>query len=1479
MFKEKFNTLAVAIEDFALKEKTQPTFEKTVDQIIYFRTLVDEYYYILINLNNVKSALDETQSVLSQEIDEKIVELNTLFEPYKKEFIVKSYIKEIESFDEKNTFFEKLFKFEKMLVEKPIRKIEIEILQDILVYVNEFVKVSEQYYFFANNPYQIDDDLGVIIPTKYTYTKPDDLVSGVYNYIYGLYNTYKSVNEVELLQLTNLENGILEKIYQFGEDLRQAKKNKFYASFDTLSVEYYNKVNSIILPLKTQLDDIISSGVYRFYQITKKFNDYENDYNTFIDEYINHPLYKEYMENIEFDNKLDQLQEFVNLMEDGKINGDKEYILTDINLKALVEEIILITRKSKKTIYYTQKYHETGIPTKMVYEFYETEQFLNDIKRYYYELMTENIYRHSRLSLDDLGDGSVTEYRNIYKSTLSKYEQFLNQDNTFMNDFEVQEYIIKLENLQNSLKVAAMNFFDGAMKTSPLTFTDTIEKLYKSLLDKLVYDLEVVKTKNKIETIKLNVDQNREDALNKLRDISGHIEKLNEVMYLSRKYIFLDMFDFISNNIYLPYNSFYNEIKEAFNREEYIKVISMYDNFYKTSIFDFNMLFSLEKLADSTKKMFEKVELASNLYIDEQISEKPVTNKIEVTGFIEDMFDDETYKVVRNELFGQLDIYYEFVISVRPNEKPFLINEKNLKKVYFDNQLMKLNYIRLYHKVISVRNEYNVIKPEATKYKWFIDESKQLEKFDYKERLETLILNQNRILSEITKMITEYGSDNNFNTVDVTSEAIINVETYNKMFTTDIEFYVKTISKIKGLLQHEKLKAEYTIQYENHKIQWTEMINNNEIPEPEKVSYNEMDVFKGNIPFMVELEAKKETVNVGGDDEQAATFTWDFGNGVIKKGDKVSYTFFEEGNHTVRCDMTFASGEVSTRFIEFKVEGTTNSQIVKSNIVKYSPMQQISGTTIITYFDEKTQTQISMPINVTGDIATMIGDGSLTFEESDAELQLSKNGLVILGFDGVEFAGEPFDNATIFSEDFEMPEEAEFLFDFRVTSPIMNRSVINISDSIYIDYIAKVPKDTIESVYEIDDASRFQRINDDDVAIMTGDILIMKNKMNRYAVVKINGMREILTEENGKYYFEIDFEVYVNVSLNNYERTIFKPLETSLVVPTLVFKTNVRELFSSLVYRLEEIDRLKDELTKTKDTERILTINNQIDQYQNENAKYYLFEEYNKLKAKVISLESIQSKLWIDCIIDDTIECVDELALKNNTLEQQLQTTKTFKEYMNSIHVYDFRKNIVDLTLLVELYQDQLLGMEILIDTYNFKKYDSCDYFKTKVQQLKYFPASCLTEIENSKLPFNEELKLLVTYLRDYIFKLKLVINFPIMSAGKHILFSQIYTRPELNEQTGEYILQQDHDFYLLNKKLEMMYGWETEKVEMGAMYEDFIGEIVSKQKETFGNGLSDEDLENLGRYIQTVETRVVEEYDDFFMIPFWLDYLDKLNY
>lgn len=1482
MFKEKFNTLVVAIEDFILQGKLTPNFETTADQVKFYRTVVDEYNTLRHNLVLVLNSIDQTNVSLLQEIEKKLGELDANFEKYKDEFIVKSYIKELESFDEKNNFFERIYKFERMLVEQPLKKIDSEILQDILVYVREFAAATEKYYFFTNNPFNIDEDLGIVIPQRLEYDTADKFINGVYNYMYGLYNLYKSENEDALIQLDALEQTLSEKLYGFADDLRNAQKNKYHAIYGTTPEEYFEKVNSIKKPLADKLYEIVESGVYRFYALTKIFKTNETQYTELIEDYVNNDLYVTYVDNKSFVDDLDKLQEFVYLLEDGKVNEDKDYILTDINFKSLVENLISKSKDKKRKIYYTQKYHKTGISTVMTYEFYQTNQFLKDIKIYYYELMTMNLATHSKLTIDEYGDDTINEYRVIYKSTLSKYNQFIAQERDFMNDFEIQKYLNTLESLQKKLKISAMNFFDAAIKTSPATFEEAIENNYRTLLDKLEFDLNYQREKNSIDIIKLNSNADRENALTKLRDIQQHMDKLEHILYLSRKYIFIDMTNFIEETIYTPYKSFYEDIKVSFNKEEYIKLISDYDTFYKESIFDFNMLFSLERLSISTESIFSKIEKMNNTYIDEQISEKQSFKNQTELNFVIDLFDDETYKVVRNELFSQLDIYYEFVLVERPNEKAFLINEKNLKKVYFDNQIMKLNYIRLYHNVIGMRERYNKLKIDVSSYIWFPELKNIIEKFDYKERLETLILNQNRVLSEITKMIVEYTSDNNFNIVDVSSESIVNIESYNNMTLLDINSYIDNIQKVENLLEYEMLKSEFDVLYSTHKNQWSGFIFNNEISKPKKVSYTDQETFVGSVPFSVELEAKEETVDISSDGSvQKCTFEWDFGNGILKSGKETFYTFYEEGLQKVKCTMTYPSGKTVTRFLEFKVDGATNSQSVKTETFKYSPITKIDSTAKITYYDSEEGKQITIPINIDipadKTITDILDEGSIPVSESEAELLAIKQGLVILGYEGTEIAGLPFNNDTIFTEDFEMPEEAEFLFDFKISDPIMGRSSIDISESKFIDYITKAPKSKINSVYEIEDASVFQPITSNILPVLVGDILIIKNKMARYAVVEIVNMREITDTEEQSYYFEIEFKVHVNISLNKYDRMVFKPNETTLNVPTLVFKSDVKEMFAGLIASLERIDELNIELNSTDDMEKQLTIKNEILQLEQENSSYYLFEEYNKLEAKIFGLKEYREILWGECNVSDT-SCLETLKTKNNKFKTQIQNTIGSQLYMNGIHAYDFTKNIVDLTVLNELYEEQLLAMKILLDTYNFKKYDSINHFKMQLHKLKYFPIEDIQELETLGKSYTFKLSMLVEKIRDFIFKIKILLDFPILSEGKHILFSQIFTRPKMNESTGEWFEAKNHDFYLLNKKLEMVFGWESEKVEMGANYIPMIEDVILEQKELFGNGLTNDDLSNLGNYIQVVEQKAIDEYDDFFMIPYWIDYLKNKN-
>jgi len=379
--------------------------------------------------------------------------------------------------------------------------------------------------------------------------------------------------------------------------------------------------------------------------------------------------------------------------------------------------------------------------------------------------------------------------------------------------------------------------------------------------------------------------------------------------------------------------------------------------------------------------------------------------------------------------------------------------------------------------------------------------------------------------------------------------------------------------------------------------------------------------------------------------------------------------------------------------------------------------------------------------------------------------------------------------------------------------------------------------------------------------------------MGRYAVISVDSIKEVIEAEAESFYFEIVFTVNVNISLNQFERKTFKPQSTEIVIPTLIFKTNVKELFNTMITRLESINLLREELKVTTDPESRLTISNKIEDLEQENRKFYLFEEYNKLEAKINSLENMLKQMDVELINYESLSPED---IKHQNLELQniLESTKTFEDYMNTINVYEFRKNVIDLTVLLDLYKEQKAVMGIIIDTYDFKKYD-ITYYKERIQELKYIGIN--VSIDTTK-NYIEQIIIIVEMLRTYLFKIKLIINLPIMTEGKYIIFNSTFERLFKDESSMEYVVGTERDLYLLNKKLELRYGYEIDKVEAGSMYVNLIEETTSLLKSTFGTGLSAEDIINLSNYIQAVEDRVIEEYDDFFMIPFWLDYLTKVN-
>ncbi len=1286
--------------------------------------------------------------------------------------------------------------------------------------------------------------------------------------MYGLYNKHLNIHKAELDSMVFLGKSIEEKIYEFKDALSKAKKNKIETTIETTSQDFYNAVIALQEVFNGYQIQLVELGVYRFTDLTSLFMNVYSESTTFIDVYKTDILFTTYSEELIYDAKIEKLNERIKLLEDGKIKLDTTYIVTDVTLKELVDEIIVLSRTVKKQIVYTQKYHSSGYTKTLKFEFYQTELFLESVKLYYYQLMTENIYRYSNIGIDDFGDSTLDDIRTDFKLKYANYNMVVSKDLEYLNDFEFVEFQKTINALQAKLKSAAVVFYDSAIKTSHPTYVSIIENHYNAFLTKLSQDIEDIKSKRVIDILTVT-DKNKIEAQKKLVFVRDHIVNIENILKISNKYVFFGFTDYVDSTIYVPFKLLFDNLQTLFNKGDFVEVFGVYDTFYSQNLVNFNILYSLEKFGSHVEELFAKIDAADLLYIEEYTSNKISANFADTVTVLNDLFDDETYKVSRNEIFTALDMLYEFVISTRPNEKAFLINEKNLKKLYFDNSFMKINYIRWYHNILDMSNRYDLLdKVKLSQNELFASRKTIIEQFSQKDKLNTMIVTQNKTLSSITKMILEYASDTNYKTVNLSTDIIKNIDAYNYSVMDTFNVYSTAVRDLEKINEVVDIDIRKKLLDTTHKTQWVTIIQDNDIIEPEVVSYNEMDVFTGTVPYTVELKAKMESNVDATGNEIAATYKWYVGGQVID-GKEISHTFYDEGKHSVRCDIFYATGETLSRFLEFDLSGPTNNQIIKMDDTTYTPTNTNTSIPKLTYIDPESGNLFTIPLNITGGIAAALEAGTLSFSPNGV-LLTDKAGLVILGFEGVEFAGNKFNCSTIFTESFEYPDPsvAEFMFDFKIAAPISGLTTIDISNSKFIKFMAKVPN-SITNVYAIKKASLYDDVGTS-MKVYIGDRVIFRNGFGRYAVVEITDIKSDTTTET-TYNYTVKFKFFVNTSLNQFDRDVFSPTETNMTAPTLVFKTRVRELFNALVVRLEQINALRDKLTTDIDTESYESIQSQIVELESQNKSFYLFEELDKIKAKKYSLDQLYIDINDKLNVDYTLPTVELEALIQK-YKYHVEGTKLFADYVSSVNAYEFRKNIVDLGILISIYKDQQTILEIIIDTYNYKIKDT-DYYVERLKEITMFDT---TGYVDKTLSYGGMLVKLVKKLRNLLFKIKLVINFPIMSSGEHIVLSDLFYRLKQDLSTGIWERQVETDFFLLHKKLELKYGYEIQKVEEGLPYKNFISDIVKIEKDLFGKGLSTDDIKNISNYIQTVESKAISEYDDFFMIPFWLDYLEK---
>lgn len=1469
MYKIKFNSLYASVMDFVLDEKIEQVFDSLEKEIRYYHNLVDDYNELLFNLNNIKNALDSNNELMT-DIDESLLTLNTIFEKYKeKSPIIRSYLHELDNFEAKVLFAERLYKYEQMFLSDPLIKVDVDEIQEVVNFAKEYVKNRTSFYYFSNNPFELYDDLGIPVPIRYSFDNPEQFLTSVYNYSYGLFQRHLQENEDTLNDMELLETSIKEKLFEYNVEYDESKRYPINSSIDVTPEEFHTAVMELEAKFKVMADAILEIGITRFTEHMRTFNFIYNKIAIFIDEYKENELFVIFTKNCEFDNKINQLGEFVSLIESGSINADVDYVITDTSLKEIVEEIDELSSIVKRKIRYTQKFHFTGEPTELEFEFYEIVLFLSSIKEYYYTLMTENIYQTSKLTIDDFGDDSVTDFRNDYKIMLTKYRMFIKQNVDYLNHFEFKTYQKNIIELQTRLKAVAAIFFSNALKTSPTTYIVTIEQHYFNVLNMLTQDL-VDLSANRHEVVLEVTNKSKEKAYMRMKSVEELINKIDMMIVVSEDNTFFWLTEYINQFIKIKFTVFFDEMSVVYNKEDYIELLKIYDEFYTSNMVSFNLIHSMIKFSESTEELFKKIVELDDFYMIELTNDEASKDHPEQVAFLIDLFDDDTYKVVRNEIFGELDLMYEFIIATKPNDKSFLMNEKNLKKMFFDTQMMKINYYKWYHNILASFDIYNALDLASLERNELFQEKKSIiEGFEHKDKINMLIQARNMALSSLTKMITEYASDSNFDS-SIEANIIQNIDTYNNMIKEEYTTFNDTITKLESVEDYVLIEDKMLSLQGQHTNQWVDMISVNTIDEPDKVSYRESEIFTGNIPFTVSLKAKMETTIDATGAEVESTFKWFLGE-QVKEGEHITHTFYEEGEQTIRCEINYSSGETNSKYITFVLGGPQNSLTVKADTIDYAPLREYTDQPKFTYFDPETNYLVTIPLEIrgNGNILDMIDDGAIKVYDNNTVLIQEKIGLVIVGFSGEKFAGYPYNNDQIFYLGWDWPEQDEFLFDFYVSVPLAGTATIDIDTSKYTKFMARIPND-IPSVFEIDKASGFTSIGTD-TKISIGDKLILRNHFERYAIIVVKDMNTLTEPEDGKYYYNIVFDYYVNISLDQFNRDSFTPKRTDMDIPKLVFKTSVRELFGSLIERLELINVAKGKLAAGVDAEEAAILNTDINAMEKINSEFYLFEELDKIKAKrhvmQLMLESYERRYMVD--FDLSLDEIDE---QINKFKIHIDDAKSFSEYISSIDAYDFKQNMVDLKVMVNLYREQQTLLEILISTYGYKNVNM-DFYIGKVAEIKMFDTAGFID---TSLPYNEALVNLVTRLRELLFKVKLVINFPIMSEGQHILMSHMYRRLTQDLSSGEWRKEEDLDLFLLNKKLELMYGYETEKVEDDNPYTDFITELVHIEKDIFGKGLSEEDIKNISKYIQAVEAKTVDEYDDFFLIPFWLDYLEK---
>jgi hypothetical protein len=1446
------NQLLLDVKEFekriALEENNAINFDTIDDKIKFFERIVDEYLQIKNNILYFKETNIENEKV--KFIDEILNQLENSFKKISTNIYVKNYFNLIKNKENKMVFFKRLRMFEKDIGASEIVEIDSSEIQDIVELGKKYAKGflnNQSIFYYQINPFKKDEIYNIPIPVKKIFNGNENysaermFVDDLYQYVTNLYYRYKKENEIKLTNLLDNKKKISELLIDFDNFVTDIENNKVTDFSKFLPEEFYKFVEQIENKTNEYSQEFVKIEIFKFHSLNKRYQNILDRINKIIDFYKKQTIFKQMLDEKKFINELNELNNKLRLLEKGIKNAENVIINEKLNLKELVNDIIKLSKMYKFQIKYEKYDYLLKKYVERVFEFYQTYDFEMEIKKYYYEILYKNLhFELDAFSIKDIDDENVKKIKNKFMNAMTEYKKYINfmYDTDFISDMEFQEYFEKYLEIKDELKKISQIFFDKLNNVLPQSYENFIQMEYKKIIDMLFDDEQKIKDVQK-KIIKIN-DATIKNIYVKIKDLEKILEKYNEMYNYSKKnslFLFPEYFD---EKIINEMRKLVEDIKNEFKNENYEVVKQIYDNYMEKNDTNFKFYYVLSKYYFMAK---EKYKIFSDIEIEFQ---KMKFNKqtANIKMFLSKIFDDKMieYKVMRNEYYSLIDEIYIYLINKNKNLSVELLNEENIKKIIFDNELVKVFYIKEYVELKDVLQNYS---DDEIKKRMNDIENRIKSQIVYIDRLKNMLDNK-MLLSET----------NEINLIDI-------IDNGYEVFSKFLIEKQSNKNKIDILNKFSLLEQQIEKKYNLYKQDWELLIEENDIPDYIENEYEDDLKFKGHVPLILKMNAKPDDVKLVGDDSDIS-FEWEIENEIIK-GKKIEYTFYNEGNKIIKCYMKQNDKIIGIKEIKVDVEAPVNSNIVKNSNVKFNPIDNVDEIPKLTYFSNKKQKLLTIPLKVEGNIEKLIENKVLYFQDDNKDYKSKIYDTILFGFEGDLIAGKPFDYKKIFDENFDIEKgikSSEFMFDIKISDPIVNKTILSLTDAKYTEFMTKIP-DEIKSPYEIVDATKYnQEMND--FGVIPGDIVLLKNKSGRYALLKFNKISTKNDIKNKKLEFLIDFDYYINISLNKYDKMNFAPKSNVINVPTIVFKNDIRETFINLIEQLERMKKLNEKIKLTNDEELKNVYKNQIDAIENEMKEFYIFDELDKLK---IMIKNYERFLELNgCEKEKNQDCY-------NKLLKLFDKSISFEEYMTTKQIIDFKKDLIHTRIIKEKLTEQLKYIEFYTELFKFKIYDK-NYYQQYMKEKKLFNLKKINEFDAVD-DYLTYIKMLINEIRKNIYKIKLVTNLKVYIDKNMLKFDKDYMQYELDVVKNEFELVKDFDLYLLMKKLEMKYGPHPKK-EYG----------IDKQVENLYNVLYEKDKKissikktykyNMSNYIQKVEEMAIESYDDFFLIPFFSKFVSK---